>query len=169
MRYTSEKTRQANGLSGSTAGFTLTEIVVTLGVMAVVSSIAAFNMLSRMPQYRLEQAQYQILGDLRNARMEAVSRSANCQVTFNNAARTYSIWVDRNGNGQTDSGELSVKSLARFPNINLYTWPLSGTFKANGTYTCSSSYGYISVSSSYGYRYVYVFPSGQIDPYNWSS
>jgi prepilin-type N-terminal cleavage/methylation domain-containing protein len=169
MRCTSENVCDAVRAPGRRAGFTLTEIVVTLGIMAVVSSVAAFNIINRMPQYRLEQAQYQILGDLRNARMEAVSRSANCQFTFNNSARTYSIWVDRNGNGQTDTGELSVKSLAKLPGIALYAWPMSGTFKPNGTFNCNSSYGYVSVSSPHGYRYVYVFPSGQIDPYGWDS
>ena len=147
------------------AGFTLTELMMTVGIMAVVGGIGVTNIRGRMPSHRLEQAQWRVVSDLRAARMEAVLKGALCTVTFDSSLKQYNIWIDANRNGSTDSGELTTKSLANIAGLTMFNYPDTGTFTANGTYKCSWTYQYIGVTTSAGTKYIYVFPSGQVDPW----
>ncbi len=148
---------------GNRSGFTLVEMMVTVSVMALVGGLLTYNMIGQAPRVRLEQAQYQLMSDYRAARMEAVSRGVNVQITVNGSARTYSIWVDANRNGSTETGETKTKSLPPTEGLSMWAYPTAGIFKPNGTFQSSYLYQYVSLSSPAGYRYVYIFPSGQVD------
>lgn len=140
--------------------------MVTVSVMAVVGGVVAFNIRQQAPAFRLEQAQSQIMSDLRLARMESVSHGVDAQFTFNPYSKSYTIWTDLNRNGSVDGGESRTKSLAHLPGISFSTYPSSGSFKPNGTFSSAYYYLYVSLNSAAGYRYVYAFPSGQVD--TWS-
>lgn len=148
------------------SGFTLTELLVAVAVMVVITSIAVGNYTNQLPEHRLEQAQWRLLSDLRAARLESVIKGAPTVVTFNSGARTYTIWTDANRNSSTDSGELVTKSLADLPGVSMFNYPNTGTFTANGTYNSAFFYTYVGVWSSAGAKYVYLFPSGQVDEWN---
>ena len=145
--------------------FTLLEMVIVVALISVITAIAVSNIVGRMPTYRLEQASWRITSDLRAARMNAVSKSTDVVVTFDTSAKSYTIWTDADKDGAVDSGEQVTKSLSDIAGITLYTYPSTGTFKPQGTFSSTYYYWYISVNTSAGYRYVYVFPSGQVDPY----
>lgn len=147
------------------SAFTLLEMMIVVALISVITAIGVANIVGRMPTYRVEQASWRITSDLRAARMEAVSKSANVVVTFDSAAQNYTIWTDANNDGAVDTGEQVTHILSDIPGLTLYTYPSTGTFKPEGTFSSTYYYWYISVYSSAGYRYVYVFPSGQVDPY----
>ena len=65
------------------SGFTMTEMLIGVGVMAVMGSIAVGHYLARMPYYRLNESSRQIMTDLRLARMQSVSQKALVQIKFN--------------------------------------------------------------------------------------
>ncbi len=157
---------KTQGTAGSRGGFTLVEIMVVVGIIAVVSGIAAANIVASMPMRRLEQSQFQLLSDLRSARMESVTRSVPVTVTFNNSARSYTIWVDRDSDNVVDSGESTTSTLAEMVGGTMSAYPTSGKFMPNGTFQSSYLYAYVYLYSSAGYKYIYVFPSGQVDMYN---
>jgi prepilin-type N-terminal cleavage/methylation domain-containing protein len=149
------------------AGFTLTELVVAVAIIGVITASLIISQVRRMPALRLNRAVNQVSTDLRLARMQAASHNVDVEVSFNNAQESYSIWVDKNRNDAKDTGEVEIKSLRDLPDQNLWAHPTTGTFHPNGTFTSSASYSYIGVSSpEAGYRYVYVLPSGHIDPHN---
>jgi prepilin-type N-terminal cleavage/methylation domain-containing protein len=91
-------------------GFTLPELLLSTFIIGVLAQLMAMNMLGQMPQRRLSGATQQITWDLMRARMQAIKLRQNVQVTFVDA-HTYTIWIDTNKNGVTDSGEEELKNL----------------------------------------------------------
>jgi prepilin-type N-terminal cleavage/methylation domain-containing protein len=146
------------------SGFSLPELIVSVGVMGLVSAGIVTTVFNRMPTYRLEQAAGQLLTDLRRARMLAASRNLDARITFNGERKQYSIWTDLNGDGDQDSGEVEMKSLEGNQQLGMWTYPDSGTFHPNGTFSSGWSYGYIRVyMPKAGYRYIHVLPSGHVN------
>ena len=147
------------------AGFTLVEILVVVAIIAVVGSFVLVNFVTGAPMRKLDKAQYQITADMRNARMEAITKMTRVQFTFNTSAKTYAIWTDNNRNGTADTGETKTKTLSDVGGVSFSTYPSSGTFLPNGQFSSSYYYHYVYIANSAGYRYIYTFPSGAVDPY----
>jgi type II secretory pathway pseudopilin PulG len=148
------------------AGFTLTEFVVATAVMVALATTVVTTMVRRLPQLKLDRAAAHVTTDLRLARMQAASMNTDVTVTFNSSASRYSIWIDRDRDGEKSDGEIEMKKLDIDPAQDLWAYPNSGTFHPNGTFTSDSSYSYIRIANpAVGEKLIYVFPSGQIDPY----
>lgn len=92
-------------------GFTLLELMLATLIIGVVAQLVAMDMLGHMPQRRLSGATRQMTWDLMRARMHAIKLRHNVQVTFVDA-HTYTIWMDTNNNGVTDSGEAEVQNVS---------------------------------------------------------
>jgi prepilin-type N-terminal cleavage/methylation domain-containing protein len=92
-------------------GFTLLELLVATCIIGVLAQLVAMDMLGHMPQRRLSGATRQLAWDLTRARMRAIKRRHNVQVTFVDT-HTYTIWMDTNNNGVTDSGEAEVQNVS---------------------------------------------------------
>jgi len=91
-------------------GFTLLELVLATCIIGVVAQLMAMDMIGQMPQRRLSGATQQMTWDLMRARMRAIKLRQNVQVTFVDT-HTYTIWIDTNKNGVTDSGEEEVQNV----------------------------------------------------------
>lgn len=144
-------------------GFTLTEMLVVVSIIAVIGSYAVFNVLGRAPYYRMDAARLQLIGDLRAARQAAVTRSAQVYVTLSPSTKSYTIWVDGNRNGTVDSGEQTVRTLPNAPQMTMAATPVTGSFSAMGTWSCSSSLGQIRLTlSPVGSQVVFITPSGEV-------
>ncbi len=86
------------------AGYTLTELVLVLGILAVVSGMSGIWLASQLPHYRLNGAVRQIRTDLLAARAQAVRQGNRVRVFFTDSHR-YDILDDDNNNGRPDPGE----------------------------------------------------------------
>ena len=165
-----------NSRDNRRAGFTLTELVVSVSIIAVLTASLIVSQVRRMPVLRLNKAVNMVSTDLRLARMQAASINTDVEVTFNNAQESYSIWVDRNHNQAKDVGEVerTLFSDMDLSDQNLFAHPATGVFHPDGTFTSNPSnpdsgqvFSYIGVSApKAGYKYVYVLPSGHIDAHD---
>ena len=152
---------QSNRMPSGKAGFSLVELMVVVSIAAVAG---AFSM-SGMESFTraLHKAPIdQVLGDLRLARAMAASEKRDVQITFNDYAHQYSIWVDRNGNGNVDSGEAELTILDS-GDTSLFSCPNTGTFRPDGTFVAGNSLLYVGVITPSGYTSLYISPSGQTD------
>jgi prepilin-type N-terminal cleavage/methylation domain-containing protein len=71
-------------------GFTLAEVLVAMGVFAILAAIAVPNFTAQLPTYRLNGAARQVFADLMWARAKAVEENTAVGVDFPTAA-TYRI------------------------------------------------------------------------------
>ena len=147
-------------------GFTLVELMVVAALVVIIGSFTVANMVRGQPLRKLEKAQYQVTAALRNARMEAVMKMTRAQVTFNTSAKSYTIWVDNDRDGTVDTGESKTTTLTDMNGISMGCYPSQGTFLPNGQFSSSYYYQYVYFGNTVGYKYVYLFPSGSVDPFN---
>jgi type II secretory pathway pseudopilin PulG len=83
------------------AGFSLTEIAVAVGVMAMVTAIAVPAVEAGLDEARTSGAARYLAARLADARMEAIQRSAEVAIRFTSTSRgyVYGVFVDGNRNG----------------------------------------------------------------------
>jgi prepilin-type N-terminal cleavage/methylation domain-containing protein len=139
-------------------GFTLVELLLATCIMGVFAQLVAMNMLGHMPQRRLSGATQQLTWDLMRARMQAIKLRQNVQVTFVDA-HTYTIWIDANKNGVTDSGEEEVKTVrTKYPGVNV-TATNTLTFNSRGASLTAAT---ITLTSAQGSKSIAVNIAGFI-------
>lgn len=95
------------GKIGETAGFSLTGLLMTLALAAIMVGMAAPSYLDLLPKHRLNGAARQVVGDLMWARMKAVQRNNRFRVFFL-SDHEYRILDDTDNDNDVDSGEWTV-------------------------------------------------------------
>lgn len=149
-----------------TAGFTLVELMVGVAIMGITASVAVTNLARKSPNQHSQNAQWQIAGDLRMARQQALSQNADVKISFNNDLDSYTIWTDSDRNGARSSGETITKTLGEHVGANVWVHPTTATFTPQGNMKTDYPYWHISlfVPNSTAYKYLYVFENGHVDP-----
>ena len=113
-------------------GFTLVELMIAIGVIAILAAIAVPGVISWLPNYRVKAAASDMISNFQKAKMEAVKRNTDVIIAFTaaNATQTgsYRIFVDNNpGNGAFDAGERVLVDHKPMPkDVSLYFANFSG-------------------------------------------
>ncbi len=72
-------------------GFTLAELMTTLGIIAIVSTIALPQFMGWLPKYRLKSAALDLFSIFQTARMLAIKNSCEYALVFNTSEGTYQL------------------------------------------------------------------------------
>jgi type IV fimbrial biogenesis protein FimT len=123
-------------------GFTLAELLVTIGIISLLLAVSWGRMQSVLRQHRLTSATNQITTHLRLARERSVAEGNDYIVTFRIASNDYQIWDDEGNDGLV--GPLDVRTVypmadgvqlqsASFFASNRVTLQADGTANATGT------------------------------------
>lgn len=144
---------------GGPWGYTLTELVIVLGILAVVLGLSGTWLASQLPQYRLNGAVRQIRADLLGARAQAVRQGNPVRISFTDPQR-YDIWVDHNKNRRVDPGEVieSRSILEDFPGVEIES-NRNPIFNPRGT---ASNFGTVTVSSASGEKKITIAITGRV-------
>jgi type IV fimbrial biogenesis protein FimT len=103
-------------------GYTLTEIMVVIAIIAIVTAIAVPNMLGWRGASRLRGAVDNLKGDLQRAKMMAVRESAFIAVDFDVNETEYTVCVDNGatpGDCETDERIITRRQLPAGVRIDL--------------------------------------------------
>jgi len=73
------------------SGFSVIELIVTIAILAILTTIAVPNLVSWIPKYRVKDAAQDLFSNVQLAKTEAIKRNQNCTVTFNTAPDNYVI------------------------------------------------------------------------------
>jgi prepilin-type N-terminal cleavage/methylation domain-containing protein len=145
-------------------GFTLTELAVTTGIVAIAGVLAVADHRHTRPQYILERGAARLATDLGAARMRAISECRPVTVTFNITNGTYAIWADSNANGIVEEAETAVAKLDDEISLLMGNNCTQGVFSARGSFSASVSYWLIKMDAGRAddHRLIYVLPNGQV-------
>ncbi len=107
-------------------GFSALELMVVIGIVAILVTIAMPNFFGRLPAKRLESAAGDVYAGLQTARMAAVRENTCAVIEFSSSDDNYRIFVDNGGanpanacNKTQDAGEPAVKAGKLPPGVDL--------------------------------------------------
>jgi prepilin-type N-terminal cleavage/methylation domain-containing protein len=130
----------------SEKGFTLTEIIITVAMIAIIASIAAPNFYSS--DYKVKSVTNDIYSTMQLARLNAVSKKVEFRVVFNLANQSYKLQRGNFANNSTIwTDETEVINLP--PSVNIATGPANQEFNPDGTSTTAS----INIQNTKGKKY----------------
>jgi type II secretory pathway pseudopilin PulG len=75
-------------------GYTLTELLVLVGIIGIVLGTGVPSFFSALPSLRLSSAARQVATDLHLARIRAIAQNTSYTVTFNTSTATYTFGSD---------------------------------------------------------------------------
>jgi prepilin-type N-terminal cleavage/methylation domain-containing protein len=180
-------------------GFSLVELVLSLAVLLIITTIAVPVVVRSLQTYQLNSAASQLAGMLKFTKFDAIRQNTkvSCQIKHQPDG-SWLVWVDSNGNLQPDGGEPQmvitgtntllpdgspvpspspiIATLG--PGFSKYSWVvLSGsngsiTYDQRGVIDASAVYVlYLGIASgaNASYRAIVTLPSGAVQVWSSSS
>ncbi len=86
-------------LNRSQSGFTLVELLVVIGIIGVISAIAANDFVAWLPDYRLKKAANDLYRDMQSAKFNAIKQNKDWVIVFDSAASKYFICSAKGDDG----------------------------------------------------------------------
>jgi prepilin-type N-terminal cleavage/methylation domain-containing protein len=93
------------------SAFTLVEMIVTLAVVGFLAAVGAPYLLINLPEFRVNAAVRQLVGDFRLARSLAVERGVDCILVFDANAVGYTLVLDTDATPGVSAGDEVVKTV----------------------------------------------------------
>lgn len=101
------------------SGFTLTEMMIVVAVIAVGAAVGAFTFRAMMPDLRLKAAVRDLKSDLNSAKLLAVRNNTLVSVAFNPAADQYIVFQDDGAGGGVDGNGVQDGTETLFKTVNM--------------------------------------------------
>lgn len=143
-----------NKNSQNNAGFTLIELMASIGIMGILIAVAIPSFFSFLPALRLSDAARQIATDLQQVRMKAISQNIAYQVNFSTSTSTYVV-QKCSGACTNDSGNIVLPD-----GIAVISATASPQFQPRGT---AAAAAIITLSNGATQKWVCVRSVGRVN------
>lgn len=148
-------------------GFSLVELIVVVSVMAIVTGFCVFGYLERADRTKLEGATSSIVSELRLAKMEAISKGINTDITLPVSSLYLQKESDLDGNGSISADEKELVKIQHATEVTVTPSGAGASFTGSGMFTAASLPWFVTVTSPRAnHKYVYVFASGLVEKYD---
>lgn len=143
------------------SGFTLTELIVVIAVLGILTVAGATNFLSWLPKYRLKSAARDLYSNMQLAKMAAIRANGNCSILYSSNPDQYTVSLLNKTVVLGDYG-----SGVNFDGPSNETFAVATiTFNSRGT--SNQGYAYLSNSGNTAYYRVGPLLSGVINLQKW--
>ena len=144
------------------SGMSITEVMVVIAIIAILSAIAVPNYIAWLPKYRLKSAARDLYSNLHLAKMTAIKADKKCRVKYYKNPDRYTVDLLNKTIRLSD-----YKSGITFKGPNNQTFAVPAiTFNSRGT--GNSGYAYLTNSGKTAYYRVGPLTSGAVKLQKWS-
>lgn len=116
------------------SGFTLTELMLAVAVVAILAGIAVPNFQSLIQSQQVKSASFDLFSSFSVARSEAIKRNGNVTVTPTSTTDWGQGWTISSAGGE------SIKVQAALKGVVISSGPASVVYTLNGRATAASSF-----------------------------
>ena len=128
-------------------GFTLIELMVAMGVIAILASIATPNVISWMGNAKVSSASRQVLSSIQDARVHSIRVNATTEVEFSETGDSY---VTRKWNPQSEEWNLQTHTLPAGVQITSASFSGGRILSYNGRGLPGSTWGSVVLANNSG-------------------
>ena len=174
-------------------GFSLVELVLSLAVLLVITTLAIPVVVRSLQNYQLNSTASQLAAMLKYAKFDAIRQNTSVNCMIQQSGTNWIVWVDSNGNGQPDGAEPQMVLGGSFavlsggvpntssitstlgPGFSNFSWVvLSGSndsilYDQRGVVDAGAVYALYLGNPNAGYRCVITMPSGAVQVWTASS
>lgn len=150
-------------------GFSLVELVLSLAVLLVITTLAVPVVVRSLQTYQLNSTASQIAGMLKFTKFEAIRQNTRVGCQFVQQGSNWLVWVDSNGNGLPDGAEPQMVITGSFSLIPAASTPSPapiiaalGPGASGFTYLVWSGSNHIQIFDQRG---VLFYPGGAVEIY----
>jgi type IV fimbrial biogenesis protein FimT len=132
---TAEKFTHRKIVMKKESGFTFTQVLVVIGIIAILSAAAVPGLLDWLPNYRLSIAARDVLSAMELARMTAIRENTGVAIGFAPGNAGYQLWVDdgEGGGEANDCEHNGSERLLRLTRLQPSVAMSSATFGASSS------------------------------------
>jgi type IV fimbrial biogenesis protein FimT len=102
-------------------GYSLVEVMVVMGIIALLVGLAIPNLFKWGPKQRLLSAASDVQGAINLARMAAIKENIPVVILFNTPAHSFTVFVDSDGDQMKDPGERMLRTAGFATDIDVTT------------------------------------------------
>ena len=170
-------------------GFSLVELVLSLAVLLVITTLAIPLVVRSLQNYQLNSTASQLAGMLKYAKFDAIRQNTSVNCMIQQSGTNWIVWVDSNGDGVPDGAEPQMVIGGSFsllsggvpdtssitstlgPGFSSFSWVVLSGSNASITYDQRGVINGAAVYALYlgnpndpnaGYRCVITMPSGAV-------
>lgn len=139
-------------------GFTLTELMVVVGILGVLGAVALPTITKTIPNYQLRAVAREMAIDFKKTKLEAVKRGRPALIRFTaatagnpEAGGSYLVFIDMDNSGGYNAGDLALKTVNMPRNVRLIS-DITAGFGVRGLPVNQTAVIVQTTSSSRGYK-----------------